>query len=94
MLYLAQLNLSGLYNYHTTASDRVHAGFMKVLSVDLLLPISEIHLIGLLTILTHLGELRDLHVEVFTVRLILNLFVINRLQNFPLFRPEPSESCL
>lgn len=49
---------------------------------------------GLLTFLRHLGKLRDLHVEVFAVRLILNLFVVNRLQDLPLFGPEPSESCL
>lgn len=49
---------------------------------------------GVLTVLTHLGKLRDLHVEVFAVRLILNLFMVHRLQDLPLFGPEASKSRL
>lgn len=47
-----------------------------------------------LTFCSHLGQLRHLHVEVFAVRFILDLCVVNRLQDLPLFGLEACQSRL
>lgn len=47
-----------------------------------------------LTFLSHLGKLRDLHIEVSAVRLVLDLPVVNRLEDLSLFGLEARQSRL